>query len=134
LYFLAPKCLCRGTSCERGKQSQVSKESENVEVLFVIIIVPLGGALCLLFYRLKWRPRGKKTLGRCLGGEGSVGTAEVVVATCLGNGRPSPGYRGDVDVGMVRHLGCCGGRAIPCSQRASVVPLLTGGGRGRVRV
>jgi hypothetical protein len=74
----------------------------------------------------------KKTLGRCLGGEGSAGTVEVAVATCPGNGRPSPGCRGDVDDGTVKHPRCCGGRAIPCSHRASVVPLLTGSGRGQV--
>jgi hypothetical protein len=76
--------------------------------------------------------RYKKTLGRCLGGEGSAGTTEVAVATCLGNGQPSPGCRGDVDDGTVRHPGCCSVHVIPGSQRASVVPLLTGGGRGRV--
>jgi hypothetical protein len=34
-----------------------------------------------------------------------VGTVEVAIATCPGNGRPSPGYRGDVDDGTGKALG-----------------------------
>jgi hypothetical protein len=37
LYFFAPKCLCRVISCERGKESQVSKE-KKVEVLLVLAL------------------------------------------------------------------------------------------------
>jgi hypothetical protein len=32
------------TSCEREKQSQVSKENENVEVLLMIVMPPFGGS------------------------------------------------------------------------------------------
>jgi hypothetical protein len=51
--------VCVGVQAPREKQSQVSKENENVEVLLVFVL-PLGGALCLPFYRLKWRQRGTK--------------------------------------------------------------------------
>jgi hypothetical protein len=53
LYFLAPKCLCRVTSCERGSQSQVSRKRKN-RVLLEMLIFP-GEFFVLLFYRLKWR-------------------------------------------------------------------------------
>jgi hypothetical protein len=48
---------------------------------------------------------------------------EVVVATCSRNGRPSPGYRGDVGDGTVKDPGSYGGRVIPCSRCASIIPL-----------
>jgi hypothetical protein len=54
---------------------------------------------------------------RCLGGEGGVSTVDVAVAMCLSACSPSLGRRGDVDDGMVGHLGCCRGRAIPCGCR-----------------
>jgi hypothetical protein len=73
-----------------------------------------------------------KTLRRCLRGKGSMGVVEVAVAACSGDGRPSPGCRGDVDDGTVNDPGPCIKRAIPCSRRAGVIPLLTGGSRGRV--
>jgi hypothetical protein len=99
------------TSYERGKESQVSKENEKCHS----VARPHLPSPCLLFYRLKWRPRLQKTLGRCLREEGSVDTVEFSITTCLGHGRPSPSHRGDVDDGTVRHPGCYGGRAIPCS-------------------
>jgi hypothetical protein len=61
-----------------------------------------------------------------------MGAIEVAVAACPGNGQPSPVCRGDVDDGTVKGLGSCVERAIPGSQRAGVIPLLTGDGRGRV--
>jgi hypothetical protein len=61
-----------------------------------------------------------------------MGAVEVAVATCPGKGRPSLGCRGDVDDGTVKNSGSCGGRATPCSRRAGVVPLLTGGAPGLV--
>jgi hypothetical protein len=61
-----------------------------------------------------------------------AGTVEVVVATCPGKGRLSLGCRGDVDDVTVKTPGPCSGHVIPCSQRAGVVPLLTGGARGSV--
>jgi hypothetical protein len=57
---------------------------------------------------------------------------EVAIEMCPGKGRLSPGCRGDVDDGTVKHPKCCGGRAIPCSRRAGIVPLLIGGARGSV--
>jgi hypothetical protein len=73
-----------------------------------------------------------KTLRRCLRGEGSLGAVEVAVATCPGNGRPSPGRRVGVHDGTVKGSGSCGERAIPYGRRAGVIPLLTDDGRGRV--
>jgi hypothetical protein len=73
-----------------------------------------------------------KTLRRCLRGEGPMGVVEVAVAVCSGDGQPSPVCRGDVDDGTVNDPGPCVERAIPCSRRAGAIPLLTGGGRGRV--
>jgi hypothetical protein len=61
-----------------------------------------------------------------------MGAIEVAVAACSGDGRPSPGCRGDVDDGTVNDPGPCVERAIPCSRRAGAIPLLTGGDRGRV--
>jgi hypothetical protein len=74
----------------------------------------------------------QKTLEWCLGGEGMMGAIEVAVATCPGEGRPSLGCHDDVEDGMVKSPGSCGGRAIFYSRRVSVVPLLIGGARGLV--
>jgi hypothetical protein len=76
---------------------------------------------------LQQNPRG------CLGEEGGTSTVGAAVVTCLGACRPSLGHHGDVDDGTVGHPGCCRGRAISCGRRAGVIPLLTNGGRGRVR-
>jgi hypothetical protein len=73
-----------------------------------------------------------KTLRRCLRGESLMGAVEVAVAACSRNGRPSPGCRGDVDDGTVNDPGPCVERAIPCSRRVGVIPLLTDGGRGQI--
>jgi hypothetical protein len=51
-----------------------------------------------------------KTLWRCLKGGGSTGFVGVVVATCSRNGRPSPGYHGDVRDGTVKDPRSCGER------------------------
>jgi hypothetical protein len=56
----------------------------------------------------------------------------AAVVTCPGACKPSLGRRDDVDDGTVGHPGCYRGRAISCGRRASVIPLLTDGGRGRV--
>jgi hypothetical protein len=42
-----------------------------------------------------------------------MGAVEVAVAACSGNGRPSPGCRGDVDDGTVKGPRSCVERAIP---------------------
>jgi hypothetical protein len=62
-----------------------------------------------------------------------VGAVEVAVATCPGNGRPSPGCCGDVDDGTMKGPGSYGERAIPCSRRMDVILLLTDSARGLVR-
>jgi hypothetical protein len=63
-----------------------------------------------------------------------MGVVEVAVAACPGNGQPSPGCRDDVDDGTVNDPGSCVERVIPCSRRAGAIHLLTGGGRGQVRM
>jgi hypothetical protein len=97
----------------------------------VFVLVPLSGEPSALSFIESSEGRGiPKTLRWCLRGEGSMVAVEVVVATCPGNGRPSPGYHGDVDDGTVKGPRSCGERVVPYSRRASVVPLLTGSGRG----
>jgi hypothetical protein len=72
-----------------------------------------------------------KTLRRCLRGECSADAIEVVVATCPGNGRPSPRCCGDVDDGTVKGPRACVERAISCSRRAGVIPVAVEAGSGR---
>jgi hypothetical protein len=107
---------------------------KNVEVLLVLALPtsPRGEPSASSFIGSSGGREVQKTLDRCLGEEGLAGTAEFAIATCFGHGQPSPGYRGDVDDGTVRHPGCCGGCAITCSRCAGVDPLLIGSGRGRV--
>jgi hypothetical protein len=98
-----------------------------------ILLSPSSGEPSALSFIESSEGRGvPKTLRRCLRGEGSAGAVEFAIATCPGNGRPSPGYCGDVDDGTVKDHGSCGGRAIPYARRTSVIPLLTDGARGLV--
>jgi hypothetical protein len=60
-----------------------------------------------------------------------VGAVEVAVATCVCECWSSLGCRDDVGDGTMKGPRSCE-HAIPCSRRADVVPLLTGGSRGRV--
>jgi hypothetical protein len=100
----------------------------------VSVLVPFSREPSALSFIESSGGRGiPKTLRRCLRGEGSAAAVEVVVATCPGNGRPSPGYRGDIDDRTVKGPGSCGEHTIPCSRHVSVVPLLTSSGRGWVR-
>jgi hypothetical protein len=69
------RSACVGvTSCEKGSQSQVSRKEENgvllemlisevekIFVLSVLLVLVFWRTLCLLFYRVKWRPRGPKS-------------------------------------------------------------------------
>jgi hypothetical protein len=51
---------CVGVQAAReGSSPKSQKENENVEVLLVFVL-PMGGALCLPFNRLKWGQRGTK--------------------------------------------------------------------------
>jgi hypothetical protein len=58
LYFLAPKCLCRGYKTRERELVQVSEE-ENEELLGMLILKSsvclLGEFFALPFYRLKRR-------------------------------------------------------------------------------
>jgi hypothetical protein len=61
------RSACVGvTSYERGSWSQVSKKKKKKKRKSGSVAYdpddPLGGALCLIFYGLKWRPRGIKKL------------------------------------------------------------------------
>jgi hypothetical protein len=107
--------------------------SEVEKSVYLFSSVRPGEPSALPFIWSSEGSRAPKTLRRCLRGEGSMGAVEVVVAACSGNGRPSPGCRGDVDDGTMNDPGSCVERVIPCSRHAGVIPLLTGGGRGRVR-
>jgi hypothetical protein len=61
-----------------------------------IVVVPFSWRVpCLPFYRVSEGRGVPKTLRRCLRGEESVGAVDVALATCSGDGRPSPGRRGD---------------------------------------
>jgi hypothetical protein len=129
------------TSCERGNLSQVSRKEKNRVLLEMLIsevekisifVVLFAEPSALSFIESSEGQGISKTLRRCLRGEGSAGTAEVVVATCPSNGWPSPGCHGDVDDGTVKGPGSYGERAIPCGRRTGVIPLLTGGARGLV--
>jgi hypothetical protein len=114
------------TSCERGNLSQVSRKEKNRVLLEMLIsevekisifVVLFAEPSALSFIESSEGQGISKTLRRCLRGEGSAGTAEVVVATCPSNGWPSPGCHGDVDDGTVKGPGSCGERAIPCGRR-----------------
>jgi hypothetical protein len=65
----------------------------------------------------------KKTLGRFLRGEGTVGAVKGAIATCW----PSLECHGDVGDGTVKDPRSCGGHVIPYCCHAGVVPLLTSG-------
>jgi hypothetical protein len=110
----------------------ISEVEKSVYLFSSVLYMPLGEPSALPFI---WSSEGSgahKTLRRCLIDEGSMGAVEVAVAACSGNGRPSLGCRGDVVDGTMNDPGSCVERAIPCSRRAGVIPLLTDGGRGRV--
>jgi hypothetical protein len=100
-------------SQEKGKKSILLEmlilEVEECLVVFVLRFFPLGESPTFPFIGSS-EGRGVDTLGRCLKGEGSTGAVEVVVATCSRNGRPSPGYHGDIRYGTVKDPGSCGER------------------------
>jgi hypothetical protein len=102
-----------------GPKSQEKKKSILLEMLILeaeeclVVFVPrppLGESPAFPFIGSSKGRGVDETLGRCLKGEGSPDTVEVAVAMCSRNGRPSPGYHGDVRDGTVKDPGSCGER------------------------
>jgi hypothetical protein len=139
LYFLAPKCLCRGYKL-REREPVPSLKKEKDGVLLEMLISEGENSLflssCYLshppLYRFKWRPRCTKNPRVVPWRRRRGGAVEVAVAMCPCKCRPSLECHGDVGDGTVKDPDSYGGRAIPCCRRTGVVPLLTGGARGLV--
>jgi hypothetical protein len=98
--FLHRSACVGATSYERGSRSQVSKKRRKSGSVAYDHDALRGEPSASSFIGSSGGRGVQKTLSRCLGGEGSAGTVEVAIATCLINGQPSPGCRGDVDPGV----------------------------------
>jgi hypothetical protein len=59
----------------------------------------LGGSPAFPFIGSSEGREVDNTLGRCLKGEGSTGTVKDALATCSGNGQPSPGTLATLGMG-----------------------------------